>query len=321
QLGYMFLAMGVGAFGAGVFHLMTHAFFKALLFLGAGSVIHALHDEQDIQRMGGLKHSLPITYMTFLIAALAISGIPPFSGFFSKDEILWRAFSQGSVVFWLFGWLGAGLTAFYMFRLVTLTFEGKPRAHTEHHPHEAPKEMAIPLIILAVLSVIGGFVGIPQALAGTNELRIWLDPVFEQAESRLYFYSNTHEYTEYLLMALSVAMAGGAIVVARSWYLKKPQTVEKIAKTFHPVYTLLWRKYYVDETYDAVIVAPIVSGSQKLLWKGFDVGVIDGTVNGVARLVAYISSWLRRIQSGVAQSYAYSFVIGIIILLGILLFR
>jgi NADH-quinone oxidoreductase subunit L len=172
QLGYMFLAMGVAAFSAGIFHLMTHAFFKALLFLGSGAVIHAMHDEQDIQKMGGLKKYLPVTYKTFLIGAIAIAGIPPFAGFFSKDEILWKAFSseQGSPVLWLLGIFGAALTAFYMFRLVTLTFEGKERFDHHIRPHEAPKTMTLPLIILAVLSIVGGFVGIPHK----NVIENWL---------------------------------------------------------------------------------------------------------------------------------------------------
>ncbi len=177
QLGYMFLAMGVAAFSAGIFHLMTHAFFKALLFLGSGAVIHAMHDEQDIQKMGGLKEYLPVTYRTFLIGAIAIAGIPPFAGFFSKDEILWKAFSseQGSWILWLLGAVGVTMTAFYMFRLVILTFEGNKRFDYHHlHPHEASKTMTVPLIILAVLSVIGGFIGIPPA----NAIENWLEPVF-----------------------------------------------------------------------------------------------------------------------------------------------
>ena len=208
QLGYMFLALGVGAFTAGIFHVMTHAFFKALLFLGSGAVIHAMHEEQDIQKMGGLKKYLPITFITFLIGTIAISGIPPFAGFFSKDEILWKAYSQGNIVLWLLGAIGAALTAFYMFRLVSLTFENKSRFDSHHtHPHEAPKTMTIPLIILAVLSIVGGFVGIPESLGGGNAIEKFLEPIFEKAEFRLPLHHEGSHTMEYILMIVSVAIA------------------------------------------------------------------------------------------------------------------
>ncbi|MFI5252481.1 MAG: NADH-quinone oxidoreductase subunit L [Bacteroidota bacterium] len=321
QLGYMFLGLGVGAFAAGIFHVMTHAFFKALLFLGAGSVIHAMHDEQDIQKMGNLKKHMPVTYKTFFIAALAISGIPPLSGFFSKDEILWRAFSQGSVLYWIFGWVGAGLTAFYMFRLVSLTFEGESRWSSHAHPHEAPKLMTVPLIILAILSIVGGFVGIPASLGGGNALEHWLEPVFFRAESRLTTFELGGESTEYILMALSVALAAGSIFAARTIYLKKPAFAQNAAKRFSIFYKILWNKYYVDEIYDAAVVNVIKNGSDKVLWKKFDIPVIDGAVNGVARLVDFGSGQIRRIQTGITQSYAMIFVLGIIVILGILLIR
>jgi NADH-quinone oxidoreductase subunit L len=321
QLGYMFLGLGVGSFASGIFHVMTHAFFKALLFLGAGAVIHAMHDEQDIQHMGGLKEKMPSTYWTFFIAALAISGIPPLSGFFSKDEILFRAFTNGSAVFWILGWITAGLTAFYMFRLVALTFEGKPRWGHDKHPHEAPKVMTVPLVILAVLSVIGGFVGIPQSLGGGNAMEQWLEPVFERAHFQLLTGNEASLPTEYILMVLSIAIAVAGIYFARTVYLKKPEIAERLAANFRPLYKLLWNKYYVDEAYDFSVVAPVVKGSEKLLWKGFDVNVIDGIVNGAARLMAFVSSWLRRIQVGVAQGYALAFVVGIIVILGIIILR
>jgi NADH-quinone oxidoreductase subunit L len=321
QLGYMFLGLGVGAFAAGIFHVMTHAFFKALLFLGAGSVIHAMHDEQDIQKMGALKSHLPITYKTFLIASLAIAGIPPLSGFFSKDEILWKAFSQGSMVFWIFGWLGAGLTAFYMFRLVSLTFEGNSRWSSHVHPHEAPPMMTIPLIILAVLSIVGGIVGIPASLGGGNAIERWLEPVFFNAETRLSTMPTGSVPQEYLLMALSVAMALGCIVLARTIYLRKTSIADTAAKRFQPIYKLLWNKYYVDEAYDAAVVNVIHKGSEKFLWKRFDIPVVDGAVNGIAALVGFCSGWVRKIQSGVTQYYAMVFVLGVIVVLGILLFR
>jgi NADH-quinone oxidoreductase subunit L len=321
QLGYMFLGLGVGAFAAGIFHVMTHAFFKALLFLGAGSVIHAMHNEQDIQKMGSLKGHMPVTYRTFLIASLAIAGIPPLSGFFSKDEILWKAFSHGSIYFWIFGWIGAGLTAFYMFRLVSLTFEGSARWPSQVHPHESPKLMTIPLIILAVLSILGGLLGVPASLGGGNAIEHWLEPVFFRAETRLTTVSTGELSKEYLLMGLSVAMAVASIILARTVYLRKTEIAEHLAKRFQPVYKLLWNKYYIDEAYDAAVVNIINKGSEKFLWKRFDIPVIDGAVNGIARLVEFSSGWIRRIQTGVIQYYAMIFVAGIIFVLGILLLR
>ena len=321
QLGYMFLALGVGAFASGVFHLMTHAFFKALLFLGAGAVIHAMHEEQDIQKMGGLKGPMPRTSRTFLIAALAIAGIPPLSGFFSKDEILLQAFTNGSAVLWAIGWSTAALTAFYMFRLYFLTFEGKPRWEHENHPHEAPAVMTVPLIILAFLSAVGGFVGIPKSLGGGNAIDRWLGPVFERAGSILSGGREPGVLTDYGLMILSVAIAGAGIYGARYLYLEHRELVEKIIGSSGKIYRLLWKKYYVDEIYDQVIVTPTVKGSEKLLWKGFDVGVIDGLVNGTAHLVERTSGVLRRLQAGVVQSYALAIVVGIIAILGYLVFR
>lgn len=319
QLGYMFLGLGVGAFAAGIFHVMTHAFFKALLFLGAGAVIHAMHEEQNIQKMGGLKSHLPITYKTFAIAALAIAGIPPLSGFFSKDEILWKAFSQGSAIFWILGWVGAALTAFYMFRLVTLTFEGNARWH-DNHPHEAPRVMTIPLIILAVLSLVGGFVGIPPALGGANTIEHWLAPVFEPANRVLPVASEFSHTTEYVLMFLSVAVAVASIYFARTLYLKRRDLLERLGLFLKNVHAVLWNKYYVDEIYDKIVVTPVVRGSEKLLWKVFDAGIIDGAVNGAARVVASVSGLLRKVQMGVVQNYALVFVVGVIIVFGILVF-
>lgn len=317
QLGYMFLAMGVAAFGAGIFHLMTHAFFKALLFLGSGAVIHAMHHEQDIQKMGGLKKYLPVTYMTFLIGAIAISGIPPFSGFFSKDEILWKTFSSpyGSVVLWGVAALGAALTAFYMFRLVVLTFEGKSRFSADSHPHEAPKTMTVPLIVLAVLSVVGGFVGIPESLFGGNAIEHWLDPVFASANAKLGISHHEVVFTEYLLMILSVSIAGAAIYAARTVYLKRHDIVESLKIRFPRIYKVLFNKYYVDEAYDKIIVNPTVAASESFLWKVFDVGIIDGTVNGTAKLFGFASTVIRKIQTGVVQQYAVYFVGGILAIL------
>ncbi len=321
QLGYMFLALGVGAFTGGVFHVMTHAFFKALLFLGAGSVIHAMHEEQDIQKMGGLASHMPVTYKTFFVAALAIAGIPPLAGFFSKDEILWKAFSDGGVGYWLLGWMVAGMTAFYMFRLVSLTFGGAPRFGHEKHPHESPSVMTVPLMVLAVLSVFGGFLGVPASLGGSNAIEHWLEPVFAPAAAKLASVEGGHDPMEYVLMALSVLVAAGAIAAARTIYLRKPALADSLAARFRPIHAFLWNKWYVDELYDLLVVRPIASGSEWLLWKGFDVGVIDRLVNGSARLVEAGSGLLRRVQSGAAQHYAYAFVVGIILVLGVIIFR
>lgn len=320
QLGYMFLALGVGAFSAGIFHVVTHAFFKALLFLGAGAVIHAMHEEEDIQKMGGLKEYLPITYKTFLIAALAISGIPPLSGFFSKDEILWKVFSSGYLPLWLLAAVGAALTAFYMFRLTILTFEGKPRWDKSKHPHEAPAVMTIPLIALAVLSVIGGFIGVPHALGGNNEIERFLNPIFEK--SNILLAKTSHNLTlEYILMLISIGIAIAGILLARYLYLNRIEILEKAKKRYSKIYNLLWNKYYVDEVYEAVIVKPTVKSSEKLLWKIFDVGLIDGAVNGIAKLMSVLSSYLRKIQVGLTQTYAIYFIAGIIIILAILIFQ
>ncbi len=318
QLGYMFVGLGVGAFSAGIFHLMTHAFFKALLFLGAGSVIHSLHGEQDITRMGGLRGAMPATSRTFLIAALAIAGIPPLAGFFSKDEILYRAFSQGSVTLWLIGWITAGLTAFYMFRLVTATFDGEPRYGHEQHPHESPATMTVPLIILAILSIVGGFVGVPGALGGNNALEQWLEPVFERANRSLPFVHETSVTMEYLLMILSVIAGVGGILLARWMFSRSERIVARPAARW---YTTLWHKYYIDEIYDFLIVKPVVRASDILLWKGFDVNIIDGAVNGAGKVIDYLAAQVRKVQVGIAQVYALAFVVGVVVLLAILIFK
>jgi len=323
QLGYMFLAMGVGAFSAGIFHVMTHAFFKALLFLGAGSVIHSMHHEQDIQHYGGLRKHMPKTAGTFLIAALAISGIPPLSGFFSKDEILWYSFANGGFLFWLIGALTAFITAFYMFRLYFLTFEGKERFGHEkpastrsnrgEHPHESPNVMVIPLIILAVLSAIGGFIGIPEIFSGEhgNIFHGWLEPVFKNAERKLAIYGLHTHFQEILLMTISVAGAAGSIFFARYIYLRKPSIASDTAKKFKSIYNLLWNKYFVDELYDATVINPIVKTSDSFLWRIADNKIIDGLVNGIASLIESASVVIRKMQTGVAQFYAVIMMVGI----------
>jgi NADH-quinone oxidoreductase subunit L len=313
QLGYMFLGAGVGAFSAGIFHVMTHAFFKALLFLGAGSVIHSMHDEQDIQHFGGLKKYMPQTSLTFFIAALAISGIPPLSGFFSKDEILWFSFANGGFLYWLVGVLTALITAFYMFRLYFLTFEGKERFGHDKHPHESPKIMTVPLIILAGLAVIGGFIGVPEIFSGEhgNQFHNWLAPIFKNAERKLAVYGMHTHFEEILLMTISVAGAAGSIFLARYIYLKKPEIATNVSKRFQNLYKILWNKYYADEVYDTAIVNPIVKVSDSFLWRIADNKLIDGLVNGIAKLIGYASGIIRKMQTGVAQFYAVVMILGI----------
>ncbi|HUI09757.1 MAG TPA: NADH-quinone oxidoreductase subunit L [Bacteroidota bacterium] len=321
QLGYMFLALGVGAFSAGIFHVMTHAFFKALLFLGSGAVIHAMHDEQDIRRMGGLRSALPVTFWTFLAGTLAIAGIPPLAGFFSKDEILWNAFARGSWVLWLAGVAGAGLTALYMFRLVALVFTGEPRWEKGTHPHEAPPAMTVPLLVLALLSAIGGFAGLPESLGGSNAFERWLEPVFAPAAEKMALVGFPGAFTEYLLMAVSVAVALAGTFLAYAWYTKRTDVPGALVKKFSGIYRVLLNKYYVDEVYDGTVVRPAVKIADTLLWKGVDVAVIDGIVNGLARAAQGAGDALRRVQTGVARNYILVFLTGAFLLVGWLLVR
>ncbi|MBE0558469.1 MAG: NADH-quinone oxidoreductase subunit L, partial [Proteobacteria bacterium] len=274
-------------------------------------------------RMGGLKKYLPITYKTFLIGAIAIAGIPPFAGFFSKDEILWRAFSSenGNVVFWLLGFLGAAMTAFYMFRLVYLTFEGESRFGKDVHPHEAPKTMTSVLVVLALLSVVGGFIGIPASLFGGNAIEHWLDPVFSRAHAKLGLEAHSVVPVEYLLMVLSVAVAVAGILTARRIFLREPALANRLRERFAGLHRVLLNKYYVDEGYDKDNVNPIVKGSESLLWKGIDAGVIDGGVNGSASLVGSLAQLIRKLQNGIAQQYAVWFVAGILAILSWVIFR
>jgi NADH-quinone oxidoreductase subunit L len=348
QLGYMFLAMGVGAYAAGIFHLYTHAFFKALLFLGSGAVIHALAGEQDLRNMGGLRKYLPITYWTFFIGALAISGAPFLSGFFSKDEILFKALvgtehHHGSVVLWAIGMVTALLTSIYMFRLFFLTFHGEPRYAGEgggshgHHgtPHEAPPSMAIPLIVLALGSVVAGYVGFPHALGGHNRIEGFLEPSFEvhataqpgepaatvaepgathaPAESA---HAEDLARLERMLMALSTGVAAAGFGIAAFFWLRRPEAAAKLARQLGGVYRLLLNKYYIDEIYDALFVQPIKRISTGALWKGVDASVIDGTVNGVGGTVRGASASLRRLQTGSVRTYAASLFLGAVMILG-----
>ncbi len=328
QLGYMFLACGVASFTAGIFHLMTHAFFKALLFLGAGSVIHAMSDEQDMRYMGGLKRHLPITFRTMFVATLAISGIPLFSGFFSKDEILWKAFSSGTNgawYFWLIGFVAAGLTAFYMFRLIFLTFYGKERmdAKTKSHIHESPRTMTTPLIALAVLALFGGFVGMPHIFGVTNYFEEWLSPVMSGPAHKVAqdaMASGGHSATmEWLLMAASVVLVLFSIWMAYYFYRKNTKASTSLAEKLSGVRSTLENKYYVDEFYGAVVVRPLINLSL-FLWKFVDTILIDGTLNGLAKLWRDVSDALRHTQSGQMRGYATGFAVGVVLLIAWIVF-
>ncbi|HLJ90113.1 MAG TPA: NADH-quinone oxidoreductase subunit L [Candidatus Angelobacter sp.] len=349
QLGYMFMACGVAAFSAGIFHLMTHAFFKALLFLGAGSVIHAVGGEQDMRRMGGLRKLTPWTFGVMGIATLAISGIFPLSGFFSKDEILWQAFSSkhGHPILWLIGLITAGMTSFYMFRLFFMTFFGDLRlgnstgehAHaaavSSHHSstgshshdhaddhghghggvHESPWVMLAPLVVLAVLSVVGGWVGIPKAMHGGDNFKEFLSPAIKIAQeipgtTVAGAESSESGGQELLFAAISIVVALTGIFLAWLLYLKRPELPGRITARVRGLYTLVLNKYYVDESYGALFVKPLLAISTYVLWKGVDQGVIDGTVNGAGSISKGIGGGMRKMQSGNIRSYAAWIAIG-----------
>ena len=314
QLGYMFMACGVGAFSAGIFHLMTHAFFKALLFLGAGSVIHAMSDEQDLRRMGGLSSRLPWTHATVLIATLAIAGVPPLAGFFSKDEILSSAFASGHPFIWVTGLLGAVLTAFYMFRLYILCFRGPSRVshEAEHHLHESPPSMIAPLVALAVLSVVGGWVGLPFQ-AGGHAFERWLAPVFEGGPA-LKAHAALHPGIEWLLIEVSIGAALLGIGMAFRVYLLRPGNATALAQRFAGVRELLANKYKVDEFYDAGVVRPLAAGAN-WLWKFWDETIVDGAVNAVGYIFEGGSAVLRLFQTGFVGTYALFLVLGVAALL------
>ncbi len=326
QLGFMFAALGVGAFSSGVFHVMTHAFFKGLLFLGAGSVIHGLHEQQNIKLMGGLKKYMPVTYITFFVATLAISGIPLFSGFFSKDEILWFTFANGGFLPWLILVVSAFFTAFYMFRLLYLTFFGKERFDSHHvHPHESPRTMTLPLIVLAALSAVGGFLGIPHLFGHFHLLDSWLAPVFNDALNILSRHHNGGEpsaVVEAVFMCLSVIVALGAIYLARKYYLhdEKWSVPRKLAKKYNGFYKLLLDKWKLDNLYFKTVVDPVLNGSRNFLWKIFDMKFIDGFVNGTARVVVVAGEAVKRMQTGIVQNYALLMLAGVIAILGWLIF-
>jgi NADH-quinone oxidoreductase subunit L len=320
QLGYMFLGCGVGAYAAGIFHLMTHAFFKGLLFLTAGSVIHALGGEQDMTKMGGLRKKIPITYWTMLIATLAIAGLPPFAGFFSKDEILGAARSGPHASFWLWavGVAAAGLTSFYMFRLMFLTFFGKPRFDEHHvHVHEAPLKMTIPLIILAILSTCGGWFSAPKLAGGSDYFDRFLQPVITryapgQVVSEQSGATGLHFGVQLLsaIIGIPVILALVGLLVAWWFYIKNPRTPNALAQKLHGVYVLLLNKYFVDEIYLALIVRPLLWISKKVLWQIVDAGVIDGVVNGTATAARESGGVMRELQSGNTRTYASWVVVG-----------
>ncbi len=332
QLGYMFVGVGVGAYAAGISHLVTHAFFKALLFLGSGSVIHAVQhahdhdgykgDPQDIRYMGGLRKKMPTTYWTFLVACLAIAGIPGFSGFFSKDEIIWKAFANGYAPVGVIAMVAAALTAFYMFRLLYMTFHGewRGRKKQEDHLHESPAVMTMPLAILGVLSIIGGWIMIPKILGGGMQFEHWLHPVFEFAHEQMLEHGHPSHAAEYLAMGVSVLLAIGGILLARAWYIKNPDIPKRLANRTKAAYNLLLNKYYVDEIYDFAIVQTIL-GIGDGLWRYFDVIVVDGIVNGVAKVTDWIGSGVRRVQTGLIANYALMMAAGIVLVIGYILLK
>jgi NADH-quinone oxidoreductase subunit L len=339
QLGYMFMACGVAAYSAGIFHLVTHAFFKGLLFLAAGSVIHAVGGEQDMRHMGGLRTKIPWTFWTMTMATFAISGFPPFAGFFSKDAILWRAYSSvyGSWVYWAIGLFTAFLTAFYMFRLWFLTFFGKYRGaeevhgHAEHAGHgthlgreehghggihESPRIMLVPLVILAVLSVVGGWIGWPTALGGSNYFDKFLEPALhgttagasagEISESALAQATEHSEQggKEVVFSTISVAAAGLGLMLAWLLYYRRPELPQRVAERLGVFYQAVVNKYYVDEFYAAIFVKPLVKGSSRILWQGVDQSVIDTTINSSVDGAREFSDAARHMQSGNLRSYA-----------------
>ncbi|MFD1771418.1 NADH-quinone oxidoreductase subunit L [Sphingobacterium suaedae] len=320
QLGYMFLGLGVGAFTGAFFHVLTHAFFKALLFLGAGSVIHAMHHEQDMRRMGGLRKALPITFATMLIGTIAISGIPPFAGFFSKDEILAHAF-QHQPLLWGVGFLTALCTAFYMFRLLYLTFFGTFRGSDEQrsHLHESPWQMTLPLIVLAVLSIVGGWLNIPEALGGHHALSTFLNPVLDKGSLHTAPLALSHT-TEYLLMGISTAGALLMAIIAYNRYVKKEQIPGADGQEAGTLYKWSYHKLYIDEFYEAVIGRPLKKLSV-FLYTYVDRMGIDGFVNGIGEFFIGSGKGIRQLQSGHVGFYIIMMVISVIAILVYGIFR
>lgn len=324
QLGYMFLAVGVGAFGAGLAHLMTHAFFKALMFLGSGSVIHAMHEEQDMRKMGGLKKHMPITHWTFVAGWLAIIGFPFTSGFFSKDEILWMSFHspRGSVVLWFIGFVAALFTSFYMTRLMAMTFWGKSRVSSDVHPHESPATMTLPLVVLGLLSLFAGWLCVPHGIGSLlghlpNALDEWVHPLMGHMEMP---HGEADTGLEFTLMFITLALVGVSAYLAYYFYVVKPEIPERNAKKFKAIYNLVYNKYWVDEAYFKGIINPLIRVSQTL-WAKVDVKFIDRMTYNISDIVKSAGGGLKMIQSGNLQMYALYILIGLVCSLWFLMER
>ncbi len=342
QLGYMFAGVGVGAYAAGVFHLMTHAFFKACLFLGSGSVIHAMGGEQDMRVMGGLRHKMPITFATFLVATFAIAGVPPFAGFMSKDEILWQAFAHGHIFVWVLLWLGAGITVFYMFRQVYMTFFGKFRGthEQEHHLHESPPSMSYVLLVLGGLSAVGGFLMLPAFIGSFAPFEKFLEPVFSSEPTRRVIESGLHSHDVEALMALAaIAMVAAGWLLADVMYRQERISPERLRQAFGGVYDLVLNKYYVDELYDLTVVQPYLLATRVFGWVDlhiidgivnlsatltvfgawlsglFDNYVVDGLVNLTSNTTLSVGGRVRRLQTGSINGYLYGILAGVMIIL------
>jgi NADH-quinone oxidoreductase subunit L len=349
QLGYMFMGCGVAAYGAGVFHLMTHAFFKALLFLSAGAIIHGLGGEQDMRKMGGLRKYMPKTFWVMTIATFTIAGFWPLAAFFSKDEILWRTWASGNHMLWLIGLIAAAMTSFYMFRLWFMTFFGEYRgeiaashghdAHDSHSghgtPHESPMIMIAPLMVLALLSIVGGWVGVPAALGGADRFNRFLEPVFsahapaatevtlhnQEAGKESGSAHHEEETTEQVFMGISVAAAAIGLLGAWFLYYKRTDLPAKMAEAAGGLYRLVYDKYRVDELYGAAVIGPILLFSTNVLWKGIDATLIDGTVNGSAAGAQEISDGVRQIESGNIRSYAGWVAFGAAVVIAFMVWR
>jgi NADH-quinone oxidoreductase subunit L len=314
----MFMALGVGAWAVAIFHLMTHAFFKALLFLGAGSVIHSLGGEQDMDKMGGLWHRIPATYLTLTAGALALSGILPFAGFWSKDEILGSAWHAGKYVFWAVGLIAAFITAFYTFRLIFLTFFGKSRLDekTREHVHESPMTMMVPLVVLALGALLVGFLGLPGRL---GLMRSFLEPVFGKADHVLGLGETGFRAIDYVLMAVSLAVAMLGIVLAWFMYVRRTDLPGLVGSKLRPLYRAVYNKFYVDEFYGATFVRAAVDGS-RWVWRQFDEKVIDGAVNGTAAFWQWAGRTVRPLQTGKVQHYLLGMFIGVFVIVAVVVF-
>jgi NADH-quinone oxidoreductase subunit L len=344
QLGYMFMACGVADYIGGIFHLMTHAFFKGLLFLAAGSIIHGLGGEQDMRHMGGLRKYLPYTFWSMTVATFAIAGLPPFAGFFSKDRILWSAWSSGNHVIWLIGVITAGMTSFYMFRLWFLTFFGEYRGpnpetaghghdadaqHADGHghgaPHESPWVMVVPLMILALLSLVGGWVGVPHSLHGSDHFDAFLAPVFQAASAGTAISEavpeNAGDSTELIFSGISVGLAALGLLLAWYLYYKRPDLPARMAKAAGGIYTLVLDKYKIDELYGAVIIQPLIALSTNVFWKGIDQGLIDRAVDEGAEGALETSDAMRHMQSGNIRSYAGWVAVGATAVIAFMVWR